>query len=305
MTQPTRSLLAQAFTSPDEPRLRAGWRLASQAVLLFLFLTATTLAMLIAAGVLGYDLARLQPLSLVELIPTTIAMTLSVWVARRAFDRRSFGSLGLRLDRRSPADLLAGFVIAGVIMGAVYALEVAAGWLRFDGWAWEVMPPGQLALGWLGGLLGFAAVGFYEELLYRGYQLQNIRDGMNTGWGVFLSSMIFALSHLGNPNVTWYTTLLGLMVSGYFLAYGWVRTHQLWLPIGLHIGWNFFEGNIFGFPVSGIDLAGIIRQTPTGPAPVTGGPFGPEAGLILLPALALGAVLIWLYTRERLSPPQA
>jgi len=301
LNRASRSLLAQIFVSPDEPRLRAGWRIALQSVLLALLLIILTIGVVIVGSLVGYDLSSLQPLSPVDLISTAIAMTLSVWIARRLLDRRSFVSLGLRLDHRAPADVLAGFLIAGVIMGAIYALEAGAGWLRFEGWAWQTIPAGKVVLGLLSGLLGFALVGFYEELLYRGYHLQNIRDGMGLRWGLLLSAVSFAVSHLSNPNVTWYSTLLGLLAAGYFLAYGWVRTRQLWLSIGVHIGWNFFEGHVFGFPVSGIGVVGLIRQTPTGAAAVTGGPFGPEAGLIILPALALGIGLIWLFTRGRLS----
>ena len=82
--------------------------------------------------------------------------------------------------------------------------------------------------------------------------------------------------------------------------YGWLRTQQLWLPIGLHIGWNFFEGVIFGFPVSGTETFRILNHTVSGPSLLTGGDFGPEAGLILIPALALGTCLTWLYTRSRI-----
>ncbi len=301
MNRPSRSSLAQIFLSPDEPRLRAGWRIVLQSIVLLILLVVISLVMVIGSGFVGYDLTTLQPLSLLDLIPTAIAMTLSVWIARRLLDRRSFISLGFRLDRHTLPDMLAGFLITGVMMTAVYLLEAGAGWLRFDGWAWETIPPGQVALGLAGGLLGFVVVGYQEELLSRGYYLQNIRDGMGIGWALFLSSAIFALMHLGNPNVTWYSALLGLILAGIFLAYGWVRTRQLWLPIGVHIGWNFFEGSIFGFPVSGLNVTGLIQQTPTGPVAITGGPFGPEAGLILLPALALGAGLIWLNTRGRLS----
>lgn len=272
-----------------------------QSIVLLILLVVISLVMVIGSGFVGYDLTTLQPLSLLDLIPTAIAMTLSVWIARRLLDRRSFISLGFRLDRHTLPDMLAGFLITGVMMTAVYLLEAGAGWLRFDGWAWETIPPGQVALGLAGGLLGFVVVGYQEELLSRGYYLQNIRDGMGIGWALFLSSAIFALMHLGNPNVTWYSALLGLILAGIFLAYGWVRTRQLWLPIGVHIGWNFFEGSIFGFPVSGLNVTGLIQQTPTGPVAITGGPFGPEAGLILLPTLALGAGLIWLNTRGRLS----
>jgi membrane protease YdiL (CAAX protease family) len=301
LNQPSRSFLAQVLLSPAERRLRAGWRLLLHSILLLVFLSGITLLVVILAGIIGYDVFNARPLSLVDLVPTAIAMTLSVWIARRLIDHRSFVSLGFHLDRRAPLDVLIGFLITGVVMGVIYAVEAGAGWLRFDGWAWETISANHVALGLISGLVGFTVVGYYEELLYRGYHLQNIRDGMGLGWGLFLSSMIFAISHLTNPNVTWYSTLLGLIAAGYFLAYGWFRTRQLWLPIGVHIGWNFFEGNVFGFPVSGIDVVGVIRHTPTGPVTVTGGPFGPEAGLILLPAMAIGLGLMWLYTRDR--PP--
>jgi membrane protease YdiL (CAAX protease family) len=302
LNHPPRSVLAQVFLSPDERRLRAGWRLVLQSILLLVVLSMVSIAVVIVASIVGYDLGNLEPLSLMDLIPTAVAMTLAVGIARRLLDRRSFASLGFHLGRRAPLDVLVGFLISGVMMGVVYVAEAGAEWLRFDGWAWETIPASRVVLGLASGLLGFVVVGYQEELLSRGYHLQNIRDGMGTGWGVLLSSLIFALMHLGNPNVTWYSTLLGLIAAGYFLAYGWVRTRQLWLPIGIHIGWNFFEGNVFGFPVSGIDLVGLIHQTPTGPVAITGGLFGPEAGLIILPAMGIGAVLIWLYTRGRAIP---
>jgi CAAX protease family protein len=297
---PSRTPLAQVFLSPDEPRLRAGWRLLIQSIFLLVLLSAITIPVVIAASLVGYDVNTLPPLSWIDLIPMVIAITVSVWIARRLLDRRSFVSLGFRPDRRALLDVLVGFLITGVVMAMIFAIEAGVGWLRFDGWAWETASASQVARATVSGLLGFMFVGCYEELLFRGYHLQNIRDGMGLGWGLLLSSVIFAVSHLTNPNVTWYSTLLGLIAAGYFLAYGWVRTRQLWLSIGVHVGWNFFEGHIFGFPVSGIKVAGLIRHTPTGPTAITGGPFGPEAGLIILPAMAIGFGLIWLSTRRRL-----
>ena len=119
-----------------------------------------------------------------------------------------------------------------------------------------------------------------------------------TTWGVILSSLIFALMHLGNPNVS-VMAVLGLIAAGFFLAFGYLRTRHLWLPIGLHIGWNFFEGTVFGFQVSGLDIYRLIEQTVQGPQIFTGGEFGPEAGLILIPGLALGVALIYFYSRIR------
>jgi membrane protease YdiL (CAAX protease family) len=87
------------------------------------------------------------------------------------------------------------------------------------------------------------------------------------------------------------------MVAGVFLAVGYLQTKQLWLGIGLHMGWNYFEGNVFGFQVSGLDTFRLIHQTVAGPDWITGGMFGPEAGLIVLPAMALGVGLIYAYCR--------
>ena len=91
----------------------------------------------------------------------------------------------------------------------------------------------------------------------------------------------------------------GIFLAGLFLAYGYLRTGQLWLSIGLHLGWNFFESAVFGFPVSGYDRPGLFHISVSGPEFWTGGAFGPEAGFIILPITLLGAVLIYLYTRHR------
>ena len=145
-------------------------------------------------------------------------------------------------------------------------------------------------------LLVFILTGWQEELYFRGYLLQNLSDGLNPAWGVFISSIVFGLAHLGNQNAT-LIGALGVTLAGLFMAYAYWRTRQLWLPIGIHIGWNFFEGPLLGFPVSGIGTFQLLRNQIAGPALFTGGSFGPEAGLVLLPALILGSVLVYFYTR--------
>ena len=157
---------------------------------------------------------------------------------------------------------------------------------------------GNLIISVLIVLLIFALGSWQEELLSRGYWLQNLSEGLNRSLGVLLSSAVFALVHVLNPNLSW-LAFVGLFLSGLFLAYGYLRTNQLWLPIGLHLGWNFFEGTVFGFPVSGQYFYQLIRQSVSGPELITGGAFGPEAGLILLPILLLGTAGIYWYTLGR------
>jgi uncharacterized protein len=298
-----RSFLRRIFISPDEPRLRAGWRLLIHTILLIISLLIFSNIF----GVIGYltntvDLQAVasgQDLGLTILtLATPVAFTLATWIARRFLDRRSFVSLGFRLDRHVGLDLAFGFLLPAVLFGLIYAFEAGMGWLTFQGTALQNGSWGGAFWGLLAGLVLFIIVGYQEELLSRGYHLQNLADGLNLPWGILLSSSVFALLHLANPSADWVSTL-GILFAGFFLAYGWVRTGKLWLPIGLHIGWNFFEGTVFGFPVSGTGGFNFIHQTVAGPKLITGGGFGPEAGLVVLPAMALGAVAIWWYTRRR------
>ena len=191
-----------------------------------------------------------------------------------------------------------GFALTGLMLGLVFLVEWAFGWLQVESFAWQAESGGSIAASILVVLVVFFLGSWQEELLSRGYWLQNLSDGLNRSLGVLLSSAIFALGHLFNPNLSW-LSFVGLFLSGLFLAYGYLRTEQLWLPIGLHLGWNFFEGTVFGFPVSGQYFYQLIRQTTSGPDLITGGVFGPEAGLILLPALLLGTAGVYLYTMNR------
>ena len=232
-------------------------------------------------------------------------VTLSVFLSRRYLDRRTFVSLGLHWNRQAIADLLFGFGLAGVLMGLIYSLEWAVGWLKFEGFIWQQLPLSTVIFQSFVGLLSFGiTVGWFEELRDRGYLLQNLKDGLNLPWALLLSSAMFAVGHLGNPNTSWISTL-GIFLAGFFLAYGWVRTRQLWLSMGLHAGWNFFEGVVFGFPVSGVETFHLIKQTVSGPEWITGGAFGPEAGLVLILAIVVGTMLIHWWSRGRLQSHSA
>ena len=287
-----RNLFSRIFISPDEPRLRAGWRLLIQTVLFIIF-----------SGIV-FSATRFFPSEndsaslLINQVLNLIAITGSVYVARRWLDKRSFESLGLKLSKQTWIDILAGIGITFVQMGFIYIVMLALGWLTFEGFAWQFDPTSTVITGVLTFFVVFVFVGWNEELLSRGYHLQTIASGINLFWGVIISSAVFGILHLGNPNATW-VSAAGIFFAGIYLAYGYIRTRQLWLPIGLHIGWNFFEGVVFGFPVSGLDIYALLRIKVSGPELWTGGAFGPEAGLIVLPSILLGVILIYWFTRNR------
>jgi membrane protease YdiL (CAAX protease family) len=291
------SLIQQIFISPGEPRLRAGWRLLIQSLVLGICLA-------VLGSVANWILDVLSEITyavllLIGVLVTSLAVTLSVYLGRRYLDLRSFTSLGLSVDRRGVVDLLFGFGLAGLMMGFIFITLLALNWIQIESYAWQVEDWGNVAASTLVMLLLFSLVSWQEELLMRGYWLQNLSAGLSRSLGVLLSSAVFALGHWFNPNLNW-PGILGLFLAGLFLAFGYLRTKQLWLPIGLHLGWNFFEGTFFGFPVSGQYHYQLIRQTAAGPDIITGGPFGPEAGLILLPVLIAGTLGIYWFTRSRL-----
>jgi membrane protease YdiL (CAAX protease family) len=288
--------LKTIIISPTEPRLRVVWRILIQSSLMGILLVCATAPVVLSFGISfsGYGLLFLQ-------VAEFFGVTISVFLARRFLDKRSFSSLGLKINRRGLMDIAVGFWITFFIMGLVYLVEYGLGWLTFIGFAWDTDTVETIIAQTMIVLATFMLVGWNEELLSRGYHLQNFTSSLNVTWAVVLSSVIFGILHLSNLNAN-FTGAIGITFSGIFLAFAYLRTRQLWLPIGLHIGWNFFEGAVFGFPVSGLETYRLIRIAVNGPELWTGGVFGPEGGLVAIPALLLGATLVFIYTQNRPGP---
>ena len=142
-------------------------------------------------------------------------------------------------------------------------------------------------------------VGIYEEFVSRGYHLRNLTESTNVTLGIILSTLIFSLLHAFNENVS-VVSLVGLFINGLLLAAAVILTRRLSTAIGIHIAWNLFEGMVFGFPVSGDkEVVSWLGITQSGPRLMSGGEFGPEAGLIGSVASLLGIGLLWVLFRRR------
>jgi membrane protease YdiL (CAAX protease family) len=228
-----------------------------------------------------------------------ISWTLAVWINRRYTDKRSFESLGLTFDGLAVKDFFVGLILSGLMVGIVFTILLISGLLEVQEISWAdggIPPILEILLFFLG--IGLA-VAWSEELLFRGYLLQNLRDGIGIVWAVAIMSIYYGIVHMSNPNSTW---LAGVIISifGFLRIFPWLRTGQLWLGMGMHAGWNFFQGPIFGFGVSGYSTETLIKQNVLGgPDWITGGSFGPEAGIVVLPALLLGLVAVYLWTVKR------
>lgn len=165
----------------------------------------------------------------------------------------------------------------GTLLGAGLFAAVIAN-IAFLG-GYEVA--GRGSLGGAIALLGFmAAAAVTEELMFRGIVFRIVEGRFGTWWALGLTGALFGLSHLFNAHASLWGAIAIAIEAGGMLAAAYAATRSLWLPIGLHFGWNYAEGAIFGTQVSGTDTPeGLLHGSMSGPALLTGGEFGPEGSL--------------------------
>lgn len=308
-------LFHQFLWNPGEHRLRAVWRLTLQIFLYLLIAVFIAAGLAIAAPVSGLS-NNLSPsqdpsgyiiISILSPILTLFGITASVWAAGKWFDHRKFTDFGIHLNRRFWLDLGFGLILGAFLMTFIFLIELSAGWIRVTGTLQSTLTGVTFGLGLLQSIILFLCVGVYEELFSRGFQLRNLAEGLNfpalgSRWalvgGWVLSSLIFGLLHAANPNASIISTL-NIFVAGLFLGLGTILTGELAIPIGIHITWNFFQGNVFGFPVSGTTpIVSVISIQQAGPEILTGAAFGPEAGILGLLAMVIGSLLTLLWVRH-------
>jgi uncharacterized protein len=200
------------------------------------------------------------------------------------------------IEGRPPAELagihgvteFAGGLAIGV---ALFSAVMVLLWIAGD-----YRPAGHGTVSGLGtGFLVALMVGIVEETIVRGFLFRIAELAGGTWIGVFVSSALFGAAHAFNPGATLLSSIAIALEAGLLLAAGYALTRRLWLPIGLHAGWNFTEGSLFGMSVSGHEMnAGLFPGTLKGPVILTGGDFGPEASLFAVAVcVAVAVLLLW------------
>lgn len=221
-----------------------------------------------------------------------------VWFWLWLFEKRHIWTAGLEW----PGWLrkyLRGLLIGVLMFGASLAILALSGHLVIE----EVASgPGSLSL--LGGsllfLLAWMVQGGAEEILARGLVLPVIGVRFGPWIGVILSSALFMALHLLNPNLS-SLALANLFLFGFFAALFALYEGGLWGVFAIHTAWNWAQGNLFGFEVSGSELntAVLLNLNTNGPDWLTGGAFGPEGGVAVTAVLLAGILLVWLANRRR------
>lgn len=235
----------------------------------------------------GDTLSRVTPsweAVLAEGLVYLIGVVGLTWAFCHFVDRTSLRSLGLQ-SRGWLAKLAAGWGLGTALQLLIFAALAVAGWLTVARADWQ---PVDLSVS----LVAWFIISFNEELSFRGYILQRLAQAWGLPAAVVVSSLVFAMVHVLNPNVQ-PLAMVSLFAAGLLLACAYLVSRSLWLPIGLHIGWNLAEIHLLGFPGSGIPEPALIRSVVNGPEVMTGGAFGPEGGLVGLAATVLGIIILF------------
>ena len=183
--------------------------------------------------------------------------------------------------RRMAGDTAIGFCVGILFFVVVTGVIALLGGYRIDSIHWN----GKYLIQ---NLFMFLVVAVGEEVLFRGIVFRMIDDRWGTAVGLVASALIFGFVHITNSNATVWSSLAIAIEAGLLLAAAYKWSGTLWLPIGIHWSWNYFQGPVFGFAVSGNGTPSLIDPVIEGSEWLTGGSFGAEASI---PAFVLGLAL--------------
>jgi len=273
--------MPRLFTD-DRGTVRNGWRILQFILLLSLL------------GLLAAPLADLAPPAWQESLRNrwidAAGVLAATWLCLRT-EGRPLAEVGLRPDGRFLREAALG------VLGGAAVMLATAGLIRgLGGFHW-IRTPGTGSADLLAGAWLYLAVAWYEELLFRGYAFQRAVRGLGFTGAQVLFAAAFVAAHWGNPGMTGATrawATLNIALAGLLLGLCWRRTDSLALPLGVHLGWNWVQGTLLGFGVSGTEGAGwwtpVFHRRPEW---LTGGAFGLEASAACTLVCGLAILGLW------------
>lgn len=275
------------------PLIRQGWLRA--VLFMLVFLVCALPAGSIAGALMTTpqkDAQAVNPTFIIlSLFITSVIAILLAILFRKIIDRKTVMSLGFNW-RGYEQEAYTGLSMGPALLGLGTLLLMAINKLDWTDASFH-------ASDFFIALVLMAMIALAEEIVFRGYILKNLMRSVNKWMALGISSVLFALAHWGNPGMT-SVAAVNLLLGGLLLGINYIYTRNLWFAIAFHFSWNFFQGPVLGYEVSGLPLHNVLQPDLKGSWWITGGSFGFE-GSFITTCLFIAALLLLYTTYEARS----
>lgn len=297
-------------------QVRSGWKIAT--VFSSFFLATNIITGVIIAGYTTFLIANKKvasndftafvkeinrmvtninsPLGFTCNLTQCLCMILFILLFWKVFDKKPIREIGLISIKVGYKDLIKGLIFGAVSLVLVFIFLLVSGSITLV----NPLSKPNFSLSLITGLIIFIFVGINEEMFSRGYCITVLKQTGSRWLPVVLSSVIFALMHSFNPGMSLFS-YINLFLYALLAAYMYIKSNNLWLPIGYHIAWNYFQGNVFGFLVSGQGAEGIYTLKNSTDNLLNGGKFGPEGGIVVTAILIAGFIYMWKFYKPEIK----
>lgn len=278
--------------------VRSGWKFATYtAVLIFVFFLMNFaiggLLIWFNPGLLLLPQSDWRFLGVNALVLFVPAVASLLFMSK--IERVPLSAYGVSLHKGWFRDFVTGISISAALLLATFAASFLFEGTRVEASASPAVVP---AIGATLAVLAISALN--EEVVFRGYPLQVFLKGLGPWGAMLLISCIFGLLHARNPGATLLSTI-NTILAGMFLCRAYLKTRSLWLPYGIHFGWNAGLSVVLGYPVSGLDMPSILN-TSTASEMILGGGYGPEGGILGTVLFLTATILIGWLPVGKVSP---
>ncbi|WP_294389514.1 CPBP family intramembrane glutamic endopeptidase [uncultured Clostridium sp.] len=291
--------------------VRSGWKILLVFLLSYALMFGLSMLIGIIMGIvllikgngdylINFNLESTTEYELIFQITTSISnilLIISCIIIWKLFEKKKINKMGITSIKKGYKELGIGLILGAITMSIVAVIIIATGNVKLVN---PISKP-QVSISLLYGLIGFIFVGFGEEILSRGYIMSVLKQTRNK-WLILIGpALIFAALHLGNEGID-VLAFINLFLVGVLFAYMFMKSKNIWMPIGYHITWNYFQGYIWGFGVSGISVNGLYKVENVTNNIINGGAFGPEGGIIvtIVTCLTFG-IVYWFYKEEKID----
>lgn len=287
------------------PVIKRGWIRAALFFVVYILVFVSTgvligaaygMSMVIKGSNSQPNTATMNNVVLLSLFAGSIMVILIAVLFRRFIDRQSWFSMGFAW-KNFQQDAGVGFLLGPAILGAGSLILFVNHNLQWTDAAFS-------STDFFMAVVLMLLIAISEEIVFRGYLLNNLMESMNKWVALLISALLFTIAHGTNPNINT-LSVINLFIGGILLGVNYIYTKNLWFSICFHFSWNFLQGPILGYDVSGIALQSVLQQEVSGNPIITGGLFGFEGSILCSILTAITVGLLYLVYEARLGKPVA